>query len=155
MNSRTALAALTATALCLGGAATAQAASSSDAPAAAAASTTAASATAASATTTPAASPAPSAVPAHGDDDLAPVTVVVTVTASPTTPPPTGPGAKLVEMSSVDEETQRFFAILQAVMVGVGVSIEVLYAVLASSPAMQEQLKNFLAQLPPLPQLPF
>lgn len=143
MNSRTALAALTATALCLGGAATAQAASSSDAPAAAAA------------TTTPAASPAPSAVPAHGDDDLAPVTVVVTVTASPTTPPPTGPGAKLVEMSSVDEETQRFFAILQAVMVGVGVSIEVLYAVLASSPAMQEQLKNFLAQLPPLPQLPF
>lgn len=156
MKSRTTIALVTAAALGLTGVATANAASSSSSSSRgeATVSTTAtvtATPTATPSTTTASAYPVTATSTMVGTDGV--TTVVEAVTAEPTTvtytpPKPTDAFSRMVELSTLSERGQTFFMILNAVITILGVAIQAAGFVLATNPAMVDQFRTWLENLP-------
>lgn len=150
MNSRTALALVTAAGLALTGVASANAASSSssDGSSSGASKTTVTSTTTTSPTTTPTTTyPVTTTATVTGTDGV--TTVVESVILEPTTvthtpPKPTDLSSRLVEASSLSERGQMIFAILGAVMTSVTILIEVAGFVLATNPELLDQVRDAL-----------
>lgn len=156
MNSRTAIALLTAAGLGLTGVATANAANSSSNGSSSNASVSATVTATPTVTGTPTASAPTATYPVTttstvvGTDGV--TTVVESVVAEPTTvtytpPKPTDASSKMMELSTLSERGQTFFMVLNAVITVLGIAIQVATAVLASNPAMLDQLRSWLESL--------
>lgn len=138
MNSRTALAALTAVSLCLGGVATAHANTAAASPSQTAATTTT---TQAQPTPTQPASATAAAAPVVTITSTATATaspVTVTETAAPATP--TDLGSKIVAASTLSEEGQRFFNVLKAVLSVLGALTQAATVIVAANPEIGTQV---------------
>lgn len=151
MNSRTALALLTAAGLTLTGVASANAASSSSSNGSSS-NPSQTTATLTTTTTPPAASPTTTypvttTATVTGTDGV--TTVVESVILEPTTvthtpPKPTDLSSRLVETSTLSERGQVIFAILGAVMTSVGVLVQVATFVLSTNPELLDQVRDAL-----------
>lgn len=130
MNSRTALATLTTVSLCLGGVVTAHANATDAAPAAPAQT---------SAATAPAAAPSntPTVTVTSTVTETAP-TSTVTETAAPATP--TDLGSKIVAASTLSEEGQRFFNVLNTVLAVLGALTQAAAVIVAANPELGVQV---------------
>lgn len=153
MNSRTAIALLTAAGLGLTGVATANAAngSSSNSSSNGVASATVTATPTPTVTATPTTTyPVTATTTVVGTDGV--TTVVESVTAEPTTvtytpPKPTDASSKMMELSTLSERGQTVFMVINAVITVLGIAIQVATAVLATNPAMVDQLRAWLEGL--------
>lgn len=155
MKSRTALAVLTATALGMTGIASANADSSSKPSPSSATGTP---------TSTPTGTPIPTPTPTVtvtypitttvttvGEDNIA--TEVVQEIHEPTTvtvtpPKPTDASSRMVEMSTLSERGEKFFMIVNMIIVVLSGLIQVLTFLVAANPQLADQLRAFIEGLP-------